>query len=259
MSAHIQAAVPQSIYDGFASARFDLPELLEPPTHTYAVAANERTGSTLLCRELTVTGLLGMPANYLHPHWVRIMLARARPAERHLDMLYRLRSTPNKCFGIKFHHAHQLHENPEIEKFDPQVWVWCTRKDTLAQAISWATALQTNSYISLAPELREPEYDFNHILHTIKTFKHENEQWERYLNTQSKPVWEVPYGERHIQEDVKAVLDIVGPTMMRIPAIPFPPMEKQAGERSEEWTIRFLLDCGKYHVKPDPLWGSEQL
>jgi LPS sulfotransferase NodH len=84
------------------------------PTRSYLVCASQRSGTTLLCRALTDTGLAGRPDEYFlavgpedeaqWPAWEHGLFGtrhRARDREDYLAIVYDLGTTPNGTFGAK--------------------------------------------------------------------------------------------------------------------------------------------------------------
>ena len=85
------------------------------PERTYLICANQRSGSNLLCRALSDTGVAGYPDEYFltgppeafPPGWK--FWEEGPLAERHgvsdrrsyRDLAYRVGSTPNGVFGAK--------------------------------------------------------------------------------------------------------------------------------------------------------------
>ena len=250
---------PTPVYSPFPTAMFDLPEYVGRPHRVYAIAATERSGSTLLCRELARTGLLGLPANYLHIEWSREILKRGLKGATLLDTLYRLRSTPNGCFGIKFHHPTKDITHADFEGWEPDTWLFCRRQDKLSQAISWSIATQTNSWWSNHPEQWEPDYDFNNILSILRVLSYEDRIWDERLNDTDVPVHEVIYGDERMENLIPSLLTNINPPMGKPYVFPFPQLAKQRGERSELWAEKFLFDAGRYGLKVEKSWGKDLL
>lgn len=145
---------------------WDLPAPEAPP-RTYVVASTPRTGSTLLCRMLWDAGCLGAPKEYLNPMQLRDWEVRlGTPASRlrhrllsgrrlalvgpawsqarlaaHLDRV-RQRRSGGGWFGLKLHHHHRDRLTGPVDR-----WIFLTRTDRIAQAVSWARALQSGQWI----------------------------------------------------------------------------------------------------------------
>lgn len=159
---------------------FDLPV---PPakTRTYVIASVPRSGSTLLCRMLWDTGGAGAPKEYLNPMqlrdwevrlgktWARRVghaLAGGRAAGlvrgrgwsearllEHLERVRSRRTDPTGWFGLKIHRHHFegwfTSRGWDAESIlRPDRWIRIRREDRVAQAVSWARALQTGRWAS---------------------------------------------------------------------------------------------------------------
>lgn len=251
---------PMPTYSPFPTEKFDLPVRDKGrPELVYAVASTERSGSTLLCRIMAETGLLGLPANYLHIEWQREILRRGDKGLDLLNILYRLRTTPNGCFGIKFHHPTKDISHPAFNGFEPDQWVFTRRHDKLAQAISWSIATQTNSWWSEAPEQWEASYDFNNILTIAGAIVLEDSLWEQRLEQCNVPVHEIWYGSHGIDTLGTKMVELMKPPMDEPYKFEFPELKRQRTKRSQEWAAKFLYECGTYNIAVPGHWGSDLL
>ncbi|MFT5685294.1 MAG: LPS sulfotransferase NodH [Myxococcota bacterium] len=145
---------------------WDLPAPHAPPK-TYVIASTPRTGSTLLSRMLWDTGCVGAPKEYLNPMQLRdwevrlgttgsrlrhrllsgrrlAVVGPAWSAHRLAAHLARVRQrrSGGGWFGLKLHHHHLGRLTRPADR-----WVFLTRTDQVAQAVSWARALQTGQWI----------------------------------------------------------------------------------------------------------------
>lgn len=147
-------------------ADWDLPAAGAPPK-TYVVASIPRTGSTMLCRMLWRAGCVGAPKEYLNPMQLRdweVRLGSPSARRRHLLLSgrrlalvgpawsrprlaahlsrVRQRRSAGGWFGLKLHHHHRHRLTGTVAR-----WIYLTRADRIAQAVSWARALQTGQWI----------------------------------------------------------------------------------------------------------------
>ena len=148
---------------------FDLSASPAPP-RSYVIASTPRTGSTLLCRGLWDTGLVGAPKEYFNPTQLRDWEVRlgAFPSrlwhfplrgparvfagrrgwtrERlaaHWQRVRTRRSGANGWCGLKLHRHHRelLLAGIELEELLGDLrWIRIRRRDRLAQAVSWSRA-----------------------------------------------------------------------------------------------------------------------
>lgn len=163
------------------------------PRRAYLICANQRSGSTLLCRALANTGIAGEPDEYFltgppeafppgWSFWEAGPLAHAHGVSTrraYLDLVYKVGSSANGVFGAKL-----MWNNVPwvVEKFlemdafagmtRAEVFtgvfpnlhvVHLTRHDRVRQAVSWARAAQDGVWIvsdtEPAQPTAEPVYD----------------------------------------------------------------------------------------------------
>ena len=167
------------------------------PDRSYLICANARSGSTLLSRALSDTGIAGHPDEYFltgppeafapgATFWEDGPLARNHGVtgrEEFLQLVYRVGTTPNGVFGAKimwnyvgwavenFRELPRFAEAPVEEVFTamfPNLRViHLVRRDRLRQAVSWLRAAEDGVWVvsenELAEPLREPTYKYEVI------------------------------------------------------------------------------------------------
>ena len=141
----------------------------------YIILFSARSGSSWLGSLLTATELLGKPREYLNPEMV-VKTAKqldARTAEDALQMLLRIKQSPNGVFGMKVRAI-------DIELFGESLFIdtlgaravffhlW--RENLVAQGISLYRAVASRRFHSNSvSQVREPPaYDGAEILHWIR-------------------------------------------------------------------------------------------
>ena len=78
------------------------------PSISIILASEERTGSEWLCQLMANTGVLGRPAEYFNPWWMRRFIPDyPDDAAAQIAIAHRVGTTPNGCVAIKLH-AHQF-------------------------------------------------------------------------------------------------------------------------------------------------------
>ena len=178
---------------------WDLPAGEASPK-TYVVASIPRTGSTLLCRMLWRAGCVGAPKEYLNPMQLRDWEVRlGSPASRlrhrrlagrrlalvgpawsqtrlaaHLDRV-RQRRSAGGWFGLKLHQHHRHRLTGSVAR-----WIYLTRADRIAQAVSWARALQTGQWIG-GDSPREVRYSRWLIQRCLKSIDAGESGWEAHF------------------------------------------------------------------------------
>lgn len=139
-----------------------LPDRPVQPHMSYFVCGTPRSGSWLLCGLLASTGVAGRPHEWF---WRETEEAnrRAWAVSSFADYLVRVRgagTTPNGVFGSKLMWAYlddfltQLSQLADASSqrsltarhFPMPRFVWVRRDDVVAQAVSWAKAIQTGSW-----------------------------------------------------------------------------------------------------------------
>jgi trehalose 2-sulfotransferase len=139
-----------------------LPARPVPLRTSYFVCGTPRSGTWLLCGLLASTGVAGRPHEWF---WRETEDAnrRAWGCSRFVDYLADVRdagTTPNGVFGAKLMWAYlvdflarlrQLGDAPSdrsliARQFQAPRFVWVRRDDVVAQAVSWAKAIQTGRW-----------------------------------------------------------------------------------------------------------------
>jgi len=247
----------------------------QSPAHVaapyYVIATAPRTGSTLLTEALAATRLAGSPDEFfdVHPRNEQNWINRFRipPGASYIDHLRTATRTPNGVFGFKLH-WHQmpalcnriLEARPEAEglarrpvfdllreRFPGLRFIWLTRRNKLAQAISYYRASETdvwrvwNDNRPAAPAAgRKPEYNRVGIERHLRMVNNMDAGWRRFFTVHKIPPLILVYEDfvRSYEETVRRVL-----TFLDLPAdgvvVPPPALQRLADTRSEEWERRF--------------------
>ena len=229
----------------------DLPEP-DGRVRTYVIASLPRTGSTLLCQGIWATGMAGAPKEYLNPMQIRdwglrggkkrnhFLIGPLQTLARidvptHLATVQRLRSS-NGWFGIKIHRHHWEKHGEHLR---PDRWVFITRRDHIAQAVSWARAKQTGRWASWQKESLPPVWSRRRIGSALADIERLERAWEAHFRERRIIPHRVEY-EQLIQDfpgTVQGVLDYLG--VPSPDALPMPSLRRQADELSAEWIRRY--------------------
>jgi LPS sulfotransferase NodH len=176
-----------------------LPEKPTVPSSSYFVCGTPRSGSWLLCGLLASTGVAGRSHEWFYRETEETN-RRAWGVARFADYLQCVRdagTTPNGIFGSKLMWT-QLDEFVErlgqlgdaasnkslLERHFPNPsFVWIRRKDTVAQAVSWAKAIQTGQWHhwDSADSSDVPVYDRNQIEALAREVVENNAGWEAWF------------------------------------------------------------------------------
>ena len=185
------------------SSKGDVEQIGET-TYRYALLTGPRTGSWLLSKMLSKTGLAGAPSEFLN---IRNIRAHAEiqgidntniNISQYLADMERRRTTSNGKFGIKLHWSHFLHIfgtkqgiKPEgidlLRNMDGLVRLY--RKDKVSQAISLYIASHTDVWASSDSSKAcqvdgKAEIPFNPeaITHQLKSVIWQDEMWKLVLD-----------------------------------------------------------------------------
>ena len=249
-------------------AAHDLPAAPGTP-RTYVVASTPRSGSTLLCRLLWGTGLVGAPKEYLNPmqlrDWEVRLGARRRdrlaaralrgplvgagmgrvgwgPDRIHAHLLrVRQRRSSGGWFGLKLHHHHRVRWFPDgvLPPFlGPIHWIRIRRADRRRQAVSWARAQQTGQWASWQRPLLPPVYSQRRIDACWTALDAADRAWDALLA--DLPVLDVHYEELSADPgaSVRRVLGWLGAPGAAAARIPPPGVARQADATTEAWIAR---------------------
>lgn len=215
----------------------------------YILCSSQRSGSTVYCRLLRMTGVLGAPAEYL----VLGKLMNDRPetdvktlTQRAIDRLQE-HATPNRITGVKLH-FHQFEEfsgSVPLETFGGfDLWVYVDRRDVIAQAVSLARAWQTQQYSSRSEARGEASYSFDLIASAQRRLERDKAGWQSYFENHGIRPLVITYEE--IVDDpegsVGIVLKAFGLTSDRPVSLADVKLSVQRTDESLDWARRFLAE-----------------
>lgn len=250
------------------------------PDRILVIASVERTGSTLLCSVLRATGVAGNPIEYANIHtrnFVRLAdelgAPRLRAGRRTIGRLRRAagrypwrdaswfedgsfaeylravaaaRATANGVFGMKVHwnqyRQHLLDLGLDAGSWGaPVSWVRLTRRNEVAQAVSFVRASQTRSWNSNMEVRAGASYDADAIEAALGRIADENASWDRYLASIGADPLHATF------EDLIGDLDgtvrrILATVSAEATVVPAPTTEQQSGSSSRGWIERFLSE-----------------
>lgn len=238
------------------------------------LASVPRSGSTLLCRMLWETGGAGAPKEYLNPVQIRDWEARlgatlwARTRHRllvgplamlggrgrwderrlaaYLERIRLRRTGAEGWFGLKLHY-HQLRRfflepGRRVEDFLGETrWVAIRRRDQVAQAVSWARALQTGRWASHQRSAWPGVY-CRPLIESLRRRIVEHESgWDRYFEREGIEPLRIDYEDlaAHPDATVRRVLHYLGREDAELAPVARPPLARQADRRSARWAARY--------------------
>ena len=240
------------------------------PTLSYFICCSERTGSTLLGNALISTGMAGRPRSYFNrvahynPRFQKL-LGDAKDDDRYLDRVMVAATTPNKVFGGKVHWEHLLNLLAKVDRASPPEraalspldrlqahfpdlrFVWLTRRNAVARAISHYRVTKTNRWQIDARWVTddaggegEPGFDFDEIDAFVRKGEVEDARWRQFFAEQDIAPLELVYEEmiEDLESAVRCVLVFLGLPADKIALAP-PNLRRQADDRSREWEARY--------------------
>jgi LPS sulfotransferase NodH len=215
-------------------------------TTKYVICTSPRCGSHYLGHLLHQAGGFGYPLEYVNKANLAVWTRRASEnrAQSPLEFIKSVRTAPNGVFGIKVHYnqlATFLEHESDIVGYR---YIVLERHDLLKQAISYAWAAQTRSWISGMPELHPAEYRWDQIAQKLSEIAESNAGWRSFLaGCGISPLFltfeDVRKDPAHAIARVASFLNV---TPEQTPGREgfFPIEQKQAGKR--EWLERFVTE-----------------
>jgi trehalose 2-sulfotransferase len=222
-----------------------------------------RVGSTLFCELLQSTGVVGYPGEwFLYPERERLWRKwGVKSHDEYLDRVLTQGTSPNGVFATKLMWGHLgefllyvrracddfvSSDLTAIEALLPAPrFVWLRRHDTVAQAVSWAKAVQTGQWRTGLGGDREPAYDFAQIewiVHQIQVWDAAWDRWFRAQGVEPEVVWyeDLSANPLKVVEHVLAYLRLETPAGAAV--VPASDLRKQADAVNEQWIARYLAD-----------------
>lgn len=233
---------------------FDFP-VCGHPKYFYFVASTERSGSTYLCTMLWRTGILGAPVEYFNFNNIMLQMAvrlGTQSLDEYLHRLFEVRSSPNGVFGAKIHwpHLQFLILSKLLTRFPNARWIFIDRRDAVAQAVSYAKAVQTQQWRSSAIPQATPKFDFDTILQWHKQLVADKNAWHTFLRSAKvQPL--IVFYEDFIERADAITAEIV--VKLGFPAEPHgtpmaPEVARQGDETNLEWTARFRKEAAQQGI-----------
>jgi len=235
--------------DDFANGQFDR-DVGTPPRTLLLILSTPRSGSTLACDLLHQAGVC-TAHEYFQPYQIRpAMIHRWGLTEEddagYCAALARYRTSPNGVLGINLH-LHHLKYFERAGHCLPDTirtvrYMWVSRRDKVAQAVSYEIARQTGQWSSAFTKTRDAEYDYERILGRLRFLQAADRSIRRYLWRRGQFMRPLLYED--IASDHDLVLKAAGSDarVSRPPAI-----GQQGGTVNAEMIARFRQDHSPRH------------
>ncbi len=228
----------------FADAQFDQDVGISPRT-LLLILSTPRSGSTLACNILHQAGIC-TAHEYFQPAQIRpAMMHRWGLAEGddagYCATLARYRTSSSGVLGVNLHSYHLKHfERARLclpDTIRKVRYIWVSRRDKVAQAVSYEIASQTGQWSSYFNKTRDPDYNCDNILRRLRFLQGADRTIRRYLWRRGQFMRPLLYED--IVSDHNLVLKAAGSDarVSRPPAI-----LKQGGTVNAEMIARFRQD-----------------
>ena len=240
-------------------------------TSSYVIATAPRTGSSLFADGLTATKRAGAPDEFFDVHaaneanWVNRF--RIPAGASYIDHLEQATRTPNGVFGFKLH----WHQMPALsrrlletrpvseslsnrplfemlrERFPDIKFIWLTRRNKVAQAISYYRASETNVWRAWNDERpmptatdTEPEYNRAGIERHLRMVNNMDAGWRRFFVTHKIPALILLY-EDFVAAYARTIQTSLTYLGLPTDGLTFPPpaLRRLSDDQSLEWEERF--------------------
>jgi LPS sulfotransferase NodH len=224
----------------------------------YAICTEARSGSTLLCRLLRSTGLLGQPTEFFNVETMQNAWGIADyplDAEGQIEAITRLGATPNGVYGVKlFSRDAAAHAATRwLERLPSLTLVYLERMDVLGQALSHVRALQTSRWVASSQELTSPQYSHALINGELMRIAEANARWRYFFARNGLPVMHLFY--ERITQEPQAAVDAIARRIGMSEPVPIDPSQfaqltVQRDALSDEWRARFIAESRDLTVFP---------
>lgn len=226
---------------------------LGPNPCRYLICCTPRTGSTLLSAGLRFTGEAGAPAEPFDPRILAESERPEMPPEELIRVVLDETASPNGVSGSKmmWHHVAALiaPSHPDsistaelaafARRLPPMRFIWITRRDRVAQAVSFARALRTDCWTAGAPGAdTEPPFIWDEVDQLKKLLCRHDRMWGEYFAVAGVSPLKILYEDfaANYASTMRRVFDYLG--LESVP-VPEPVIKRQADAISQEWIRRY--------------------
>jgi LPS sulfotransferase NodH len=243
--AKIRNAMPA---EDFVDAAFDQPGTT-PVTDVLIVLSTPRCGSTLFADLVYRSGVC-LPHEYFQPHQYLPLLADRWGCidngrinlVAYMNQLLAHRTFPGGWLGINLHGSHLKVFAPFADVL-PAVrtrYVHISRRDIIAQAVSYEIAHQTGQWSSRFPSPAKAAYDFEAVRRRLRSIQEQEVKIQSYLLGLGVDCSRFFYEE--LVSEPRRVLGAVLPESAAPVSLQDSGMNPQSGKQNREWAKRFAED-----------------
>ena len=232
------------------SAAYDFPRYPSEPRSSIMLAATPRSGSTFLGIELWRTGRFGSPLEYLNLARRVDMLPRLGNGDciKYWREVKKVRTSSNGIFSFKAFvsdlHQVSLRCMDLLSDISSDYVIYLERRDKIGQTISFAKAMQTSQWYSIAKPARPAFYDTEYLDKLYQQLRSHEESWERlFFKTDSEPLrifYEDLIADK--EETIRKIFEFCDIPFEGYAAVDLPELSIQRDEESEKWRSTYLAE-----------------
>jgi LPS sulfotransferase NodH len=253
--------VSNAIMSSLFSEQYDYSHKKSAPRVQLMIASIPRSGSTAFCNDLWNTGLLGAPMEYLNLKWLENN-GRWRKELRELTEYWRtvqsVRTSSNGVFSYKMfvpNYFTVLERCPTLlPSLTPTHIVYFTRRDSIAQAISYAKAIKSQQWFNGVhhPEI---QYDKKLIDDALTKIADHRRQWEMLFElTDAEQVLRISY-EDYLLDKEAILLEVMRFSLGSVEGrreVGIPTIDVQRDISNFQWIERYVDELRQ---QPDTAGG----
>lgn len=228
------------------------------------ILASHRSGSSLLCKYLESTGVCGNPEEFfMHYQGVSYQNWDIQNYEAYIERVVAETQTPNRVFSAKlmtgwdgaygilkrlyptFQGSYTV-KMKELSKFFPNLrCIYLSRRNKVAQAVSWHKAGQSNIYHRIKNQSVEFEYqyDFQALQDLITSLIMEEAAHQEFLDSMQISPLSLVY-EDMVQDmpgTIRKILNFL--EISEKYSIIHPNLKKMSDELSQTWISRYRQEA----------------
>lgn len=235
-----------------ADPRHDTPYSCEPKVMA-VMSTLPRCGSELMSATLASSGAMGLFTEYLdsgmryNPRFIRYIFNQ----KHYYEKLIQVRTSQRGIFATKMFWRHLTVKGGQnfLDYFSKTYssdirFLYLYREDTLAQAISYVKALQTQAWTSKREAVVSPHYDFDQITRAKHKFDTEGSGWRNYFEKHNISTVVIKFEDfvNDIEGESRKALLHLGAENGENLTIKIPGLKKQSDTINMEWRERYIRD-----------------
>ncbi len=234
------------------------------PQLSYLVCGSHRSGTNFFCSLLESSSIAGRPREYFQPEFMNQNMAdwNAPSLSAYIEEVLRRGTTANGVFAAKLLWEYFCPFVEELrlvaavpgmtdsslleEAFGSLRYVWIYRNNTVAQAVSWAKAVQTAQWTASEKQQRAPRFDFDLIHAYVKLAIEHRLGWQHWFDQHSISPVTVVYEDLVADTDavVHWVLAQIGIEVRDEAHFNADPYSRQSDALNAEWIERYRTLTG---------------